>query len=350
MASPRVGFDCSPLVVPHSRGLARVTRALVEALERRGRIEVVRLTPEKGVPLRAWRQRELPRAVERLQLAGLHSPLSAFALRGPGQRVQTVHELPWRHGVRENADLRHRLWASLATWRAATVVCPSEHVARDLARTALAAHGRVRVIPWGVAAVFADEPAPLVVDEVVLARYRLGDEPFVLAPGAVRPKKNLAALLHGLAEHARRGARPLRALVTGGDTPQLRTDLGLAARLGLGRRVVVLDEVAEEDWPSLLRLATAVAVLSHSEGFGLPVLEALASGTPALVPPDSAQAEVAGTAGIVVDPARPEAVADGLARAVAEREARRAAGVGRARVFTWDATAEKVEALWQELA
>ncbi|HEX6885005.1 MAG TPA: hypothetical protein VF530_16640, partial [Planctomycetota bacterium] len=151
----RVGFDVSPLVQPHSRGLARVVAGLVEALERRARLAVVRLAPPAGAGLRRWRQGELPRLAR--GLAGLHSFTSAFALRGPGARVQTIHELPWRHGVAENAGLRHRLWASLAARRATRVVCPSEHVARELGP---AVRRKTRVVPWGVAAHFCDEPEP----------------------------------------------------------------------------------------------------------------------------------------------------------------------------------------------
>lgn len=346
----RVGFDVSALTQPHSRGLERVVRALVAALERRAELEVVRLAPEPGTDPRRWRQRELPRLVERHALVGLHSFTSAFPLAGKGARVQTVHELPWRHGVRENADAGHYLWAALGSLRAARVVCPSAHVARDLARGPLVARARIRVVPWGVEEHFRDEPPPRLIDEAVLARYRLGEEPFVFCPGAVRTKKNLAGVLHALAERKRRGAEALRLLVTGGDSPQLRADLGLASKLGLARWVAMQDEVAEADLPSLYRLARAVPVLSHSEGFGLPVLEALACGTPVLVPRASAQAEVAGEAGIVVDAGSPGSVADGLALALAERGALRRRGVERARQFSWDAAAQKVEALWRELA
>jgi len=346
----RVGFDVAALSHPHSRGLERVVRCMVEALERRARLEVVRLAPQPGTDLVHWRQVELPRLASGDGLAGLHSFTSAFPWRGAGERVQTVHELPWRHGVRENSDLAHRAWAHLGALRASRVVCPSEHVARDLRRGPLVAKAKVRVVPWGVEEHFRDEPPLLVVDEAALTRYRLGEDPFVFCPGAVRAKKNLSAVLYALAERVQRGAKPLRVLVTGGDTPELRADLGLASKLGLDRWVMMLDEVAEVDMPSLYRLACAVAVLSHSEGFGLAVLEALACGTPVLVPRESAQAEVAGAAGIAVDARSPGSVADGLEHALTERAELRRRGVERARGFTWDAAAEKIETLWQELA
>lgn len=346
----RIGFDVSPLHRPHPRGVVRVTAGLVGALERRNRIEIVRLAPPEGRNLRAWRASDLPRLARELGLAGIHSPVSAFAFRGPGARVQTIHELPWRHDAREGADLRHRAWAAFGPLRADAVVTATEFVARDLRRRLLPGASKVRVVPWGVDPVFTDEPEPDVVDEVVLGRYRLPQGPWAIALGAVRPKKDLAALIGGLAQHHRNGATPMRLIVTGGDTPQLRRDLGLAGRLGLARHVTTLDEIAEEDLPSVLRLATVVPVLSRSEGFGLPVLEAMACGTPVLVPEDSAQAEVAGEDGIAVDPMDMRSVAHGLARAVAVRESSRATLAARGREFTWDRCAERVEAIWSEIA
>ncbi len=345
MRAMRIGFDVSPLHRPHSPGVVRATAGLVRALAERGRHEIVRLVPDENEGLRRWRWSRLPALVSELGLDGIHSPVSAFPLRGPGRRVQTVHELPWKHGAGENADVRHRLWAAVGSRRADRVICPSEHVARDLGRRA----GAVRVCPWGAGREFAGEPPAGVVDEAALDRYRLRRERFALCLGAVREKKNLAALLHGRAELQRRGGPTLQIVVTGPRTRQLRRDLELAARLGLSAFVSAPGEIEEAHLPSLVRLAAVVPVLSASEGFAFPVLEAMACGTPTLVPRDSAQAELAGSAGIQTDPADPAALADGLERAVRERETLRAALLERAAAFTWERCAAQVEGIWDEL-
>ncbi|MFM7297322.1 MAG: glycosyltransferase [Planctomycetota bacterium] len=348
MARIRIGFDVSPLYAPHPPGVVRATRGLVETLERRGVLDVVRLAPERE--LRTWRHKRLPALVGELGLLGLHSPVSSFPLRGPGRRVQTIHELPWRHGVSENADWKHRFWCAWGPARADRVLCPSEHVARDLRQRWLPGAARMRVVPWGVGAPFGDLPEPGAVDEMVLGKYRLGQDPIALCIGAGREKKNLAAALRGLAEVRKRHGPRIQLVVTGPDTPQLRRDLGLASQLGLSRFVSTPGEIPESDLAALLRLASAVPVLSRSEGFAFPVLEALASGSVPIVPCESAQAELAGAAGIVVDAHDPASVADGLVRAVMERESLRFDCVERAAHFTWDACAARVEALWQELA
>jgi len=348
--APRIGFDTSPLERPHPPGVVRATAGLVEALERRGVLEVVRLAPSAGAGLRRWRQVELPRAVRRHALAGIHSPVSAFALRGPGARVHTVHELPWRAGVAENADWRHRLWAALGPARADRTLVPSERTAALLRRRWLPGAAGIVVAPWGLGPGFAEEPGPGEIDEVLLGRYRLGQDPLALCLGCVRAKKNLDAVLRGLARLLERGGPRLRIVVTGEPTQQLRRDLGTASKLGLARWVSTPGEVEQAHLPGLLRLAAVVPVLSRSEGFGFPVLEALASGTPVLVPPRSAQQELAGDVGITVDPDDPDAVADGLSRALAERAALRPRLVERAAPFTWDACAERVERIWESLA
>jgi glycosyltransferase involved in cell wall biosynthesis len=166
----------------------------------------------------------------------------------------------------------------------------------------------------------------------------------------VRAKKDLAAVLAGLAELRARNGPRLHVVVTGAETADLRRDLGTASKLGLARFVSTPGRIPDEHLPGLVRLAAVVPVLSRSEGFAFPVLEALASGTPVLVPPDSAQAELAGGAGIEVDPRDPASVADGFERALAERETGRAARVARAAPFTWERAAAAVAALWGSLA
>jgi alpha-1,3-rhamnosyl/mannosyltransferase len=346
----RVGFDCSPLVRPHPAGIVRVVRQTVEALEARGALELVRLAPTAGEKLSRWRQRVLPRAVREQGLCGIHSFVSAFPMRGPGRRVQTIHELPWRHGVRENADWRHRLWATVGPLRADRVLTATEFVACDLRRRRLPGADRVRVCPWGVGPPFEPEPPQGVVDEAVLHRYRLPDGALVVCLGAVRPKKNLAAVLRGVARLHERGGPRVHLVVTGAPTDQLRRDLGLVSRLGLNRHVSTPGELAEDEVASLLRASAAVAVLSTSEGFGLPVLEALACGVPVIVPGGSAQAEVAGEPGIEVNAEDADSVSAGLARAIEEREALRAPLAARSRAFSWDRCAQGIEAVWEELA
>jgi len=333
----RLGFDVSPLHRPHPRGVVRVVAGLVDALESRGRIEVVRLSPESGLSSPRWRQVELPRIEARLGLDGIHSMLSAFPLRGAGRRVQTIHELPWLHGVTENAGWRHRLWAHIGPRRADRVVTATEATARDVRMYSGIGPERIRVVPWGLDPCFG--PSARGADEAVLARFDLRTRAFVMCAGGGRTKKRADTAIAGAVALARRGGARLTVVITGAVEV-------LVARDG-GARFV--GEVTDAELAALYRSAAAVLVLARSEGFGLPVLEAGAAGTPVVVARGTAQAEVAGMAGIPVDPDDSESVADGLLRALAsnasDAERRRA----RAAEFTWDRAASLVESMWSEI-
>lgn len=336
-----VGLDCTPLGSPHPMGITRLTSALAGALEQVDGIQVSRLTPPPG--LRAGRRRAFLRGEsKRLDLSGIHSFLSSFPLGGRGWRTQTVHELPWKHGVTENAGLGHRLWAGpLGRFASATIV-GTEATARDLGRPA-------RVVGWGVTEEFVPDPPRGEVDEVLLGLYRLPERPLVLCPGAVRAKKNLAAVLEGVAALHERTAHRVQVVITGPDTNDLRRDLGRAQKLGLARFVSTPGVVPEEHLPALYRLASATAVLSACEGFGLPALESTACGTPVITPRGSAQSEAAGPRAFLCEPSEPATVAAALEQAIEQREDLRWELPGTVEDRTWNRTARELVALWETL-
>lgn len=333
----RVAFDTTPLARPVPPGVARLAREVLSALRRRGRIEVIEIAPPAAARLVAWRQRSLPRAARSAGAEVLHSFLSAIPLAAAMPVVQTVHELPWRSGERENSGWGHRAWARLGSRRAAAVVTASRSVAAALGP-------RARIVPWGVGVPFL-AAATAGEAEVRAARERagLGDAPFVLAPGATRRKKRLAWLLAAAAV----AEEPWLVAVTGppGDALQESRPSAGAARLReLGR-------VGDGELALLYRASCATASLARSEGFSLPVLESLAAGTPVVVPRGSVQAETAGAFAAEIEPGDARALAaalDALAR-VAPDEATRHARAEFARAFTWERAAAALEELYRDL-
>lgn len=324
----RVAVDLSPLVRSFPASIRRLTRSILDRVEARGDVEIVGVAPPDRGLLGAWRQVGLPRAATKHGARVIHCFSSSFPLAAGLPTVQTVHECPWLHGASENSGARHRLWARLGRARAARTCTPSEGVARDLRELG---HGeRLRVVPWGVGAEFSPERDDTD-GRLEAALAELPRAPFVLCPAAAgRPKKRVDRVIAGAA------ATGLAVAVTGrGEVP--------AGARGLG-------EVPEELLPALYRRAAAVAILSSSEGFALPALEAEASGTPVVVSRASVQAETAGTAGIEVDPDDPEDVARGLRLAQDRDPVRAAAGRARARELDWDRAAAELVEVWEEIA
>jgi glycosyltransferase involved in cell wall biosynthesis len=111
-----------------------------------------------------------------------------------------------------------------------------------------------------------------------------------------------------------------------------------------------VGEATDEELARLYRGARCVLYPSLYEGFGLPVLEAMASGTPVVTSAGSAMEEVAGGAAVLVDPGDPEAIAAGIEEAGSRRAELVPAGLERVRAFTWSRSADLVESLWRELA
>jgi glycosyltransferase involved in cell wall biosynthesis len=168
--------------------------------------------------------------------------------------------------------------------------------------------------------------------------------PYVLFVGSLQPRKAPDLALQALAAVD----SELR-LVLAGPNKGLEDDLrGLASQLGLDRRVEFAGHVSKDDLAALYRGATALVFPSRYEGFGLPVLEAMASGTPVVAVASSSVPEVAGEAAILV-PADPQALAAGIERAVAERERMVTAGLERAARFTWAETARLTADVYREL-
>ncbi len=259
--------------------------------------------------------------------------------------VVTVHDLAFldapAHFTRRGVSFFHRA-IDLARRDATLVIVPS---AATLA--ACRDHGfsadRLRHVPWGI------DPRPASPAEVSAARRRHGlDGPYVLWAGTIEPRKNLPALLDAFASLPERGAR----LVLVG--PQgWNTDLDHRLRR-LGDRVRSVGFVSPEELRALYAGASVFCFPSLQEGFGLPVLEAMAQGTPVVTSCGTATEEVVGDAGVLVEPRDVAALAEALggllddpvgAAELGRRGARRAVSD-----FSWEITASRLEAVYEEAA
>jgi glycosyltransferase involved in cell wall biosynthesis len=228
--------------------------------------------------------------------------------------------------------------------RAAALPCISRAARDDLVRRFPAAAGKASVIPLAADARFGTpvDPAP------VLARHGI-DTPYVLAVGTVEPRKNLERLLGAwaLLPDAVRDAHVL-ALVgpRGWDDGAI-----LASARSAGARL--LGHVSDADLHALYAGCAAFAYPSLYEGFGLPVLEAMAAGAPVVTSSVSSLPEVAGDAALLVDPRDEPAIAAALTRLLTEpalADDLRARGVERAAAFSWRRTAHETYALLTTLA
>ena len=173
-------------------------------------------------------------------------------------------------------------------------------------------------------------------------RYRL-DGPFVLSVGRIEPRKNLPRLIRAFSRARGRLGSGIRLVIAGQEDFRSREVFQEAERQTEGS-VLFLGAVPDPDLPALYNLAEALTYPSLVEGFGIPVLEAMACGTPVLASPRGALPEVGGDAVLWADPEDEEALSDGIERILTDSELRgrlRAAGPARAARFDWNETARR---------
>jgi glycosyltransferase involved in cell wall biosynthesis len=252
---------------------------------------------------------------------------------------------PQSHTLLNRSYLRLALPAFLR--RATAVVTISENSRRDVVSRYPFVAGKCHVIYLGV----HDRFQP-VRDEMrrqqVRARYSL-PERFFLYVGAIEPRKNLPLLLR---DFRRVGLPGVRLVLAGRAGWKRQATTRLAAELGLEEQLVFTGYVADEELPVLYSLAEAFVYPSLYEGFGLPVLEAMACGAPVICSATSSLPEVAGDAAILVNPQDEHDVATALQRLAGDQALRgelRAKGLARVAAFSWEKTARETLLLYREL-
>jgi glycosyltransferase involved in cell wall biosynthesis len=282
----------------------------------------------------------IPRLAHRHGVELLHSLASSAPVRAPAPQVVTIHDVNYTTAPRAHtAAMRagQRVVVPLAA-RATDRIISVSAFARDALVAELGVDpARVDVVHNGGGL----PPGPATPEPKLRARLGLGDAPFVLSVSARRPHKNLERLVAAL---ARLQAQPAPLLVVPGYPSSFDAELmRVATGHGVAERVRLLGWVDDADLEGLYRAAAVFAFPSLAEGFGLPVLEAMARGVPVACARASSLPEIAGDAAHYFDPLAIDAIAAALDKLLADREAAARlaqAGRERARWFTWERAAE----------
>ena len=271
-----------------------------------------------------------------------------------GRYVVTIHDvipLLWPQFVTR----KHRFVVAVACRRlrqqADLVIVPSVATKDDVVRILQIAPERIAVIPWGCDERFQPQGVP---ERMVMAQRKYGlPARYLLFVGTLEPRKNLTTLLQAYAMlRTQRCDEELKLVVVGRKGWLYEEIFEAVSRLALQQDVIFTDFVADEDLPDLYRGARLMVFPSLYEGFGLPILEAMASGVPVVASNTSSMPEVAGEAALMIDPRDPGAMAEAMARVLADDQLRTAMirrGIARVQRFTWGSVAEQTLALYASL-
>ena len=362
----RVGFDVSKLFGPRD-GVARYTASLLEAIaelaeERSGAPTLFLYPLDAEIEGDAWKRllAGLPASVRggrgrwprRRDVDLFHVPSFTDPGRFDGPVVFTIHDLTFlTHPHYHLADNRNH--CLLGTVRAmacgATILAVSHATAEEVRRWFVLPEERLRVVYEAASNVFVALEGDALEAATRRLEERFGlDGPFVLAVGSFEPRKNHARLIEAYSglDRGLRSSTPL-VLVGGGGWKSEAVFSGATPDF-----VRLLGAVDEEDLVALYNVASVAAYVSLVEGFGLPVVEAMACGTPVLTSNTSSLAEVGGAAALCVDPRNVAAIRSGLASLLGNpplRRRYRRAGLARAAEFSWRTAAEQVLAIYEEV-
>jgi glycosyltransferase involved in cell wall biosynthesis len=366
----KIGYDVTPLV-GMCTGVGNYTRQLLThmlALDGEHHFLLLANRPEatRDFPSHArvrsliqpfpsrmlWMQGVLPKLLRDARPNICHYPNSIGPLLSPCRYVVTIHDMtlsimPQYH--RWRSRLLYRPLIPLVARRAERIITVSEHARADIIRLLRVPSDRVVVIPEAAAPIF--HSAPPEEQARVRERYQLNG-PYLLYVGTLEPRKNLVRLIHAWHQLWRRGAIPHQLVLVGGRGWQDAAIYRTIKLLDCGDALRLVGYVPTADLPALYSAADAFAFPSLAEGFGLPVIEAMACGTPVLVSTAQALQELAGDAALAVDPHDQQAMAAALERLLTDpalRDDLRARGAQRAAAYSWAAAARRTLAVYQDV-
>lgn len=359
MTRPTFAIEATNLTDERGTGIARYTRQLIEALS------ALQVPPEEEFELlqlckrSRWKLRERLAHGPRLSSRCWWGPVwplprpACALLHVPDEReppwrvpvVATVHDLYAALNINQPSEAKrqHKLrhYEHLRD-HCTRLICVSENTRQDFLRLVGGDPARLQVVHLGVSSEFRLHSA----EEVQAVRARHGlDGPYLLFVGST-PNKNLSRTIEAFAAGGL--ARDFTLLVCGERShAQGEALASRLAELGLASRVRFAGFVSNADLPALYAGAAAYLFPSLYEGYGLPILEAMACGTPVLTSDRGSCPEAAAGHAVIADPEDIDALAAGMASAVSMPLARRDAALAYARTKTWEATARGTLAVWR---
>jgi len=312
-----------------------------------------RALPESAGNYSLAEQVRVPLALKRADADVFHAPHYVLPPFLPCPSVVTIHDcihlmFP-QYLPNKLAYVYARAFMTIAARRSSKVLTVSEASKRDILRFFHIPASKVEVVYNAIDDRFDREPE---MDDVVRVRerYQLND-PFLLYAGNIKPHKNVDRVIEAFARLRRRGFERLKLLIIGDEiskNPQLRRAVH---RHQLHQHVRFLGFVPDATLAVLYRLADVFVFPSLYEGFGLPPLEAMASGTPVVTSNVSSLPEVVGDAALLVDPRDAEAIAGAVQRILTDNDLRRSLvqkGLGRAHEFSWERSVRRIRDVYME--
>jgi len=311
-------------------------------------------TPARQVPRLVWMQTLAVTGLREVGADVVHFTNGMVPLLSPVPTVVTIHDMSLRLYPRYHPPRRvllNRPLVDMAARRADAIIAPSESARRDIVRFYGLAPGRVHVVHEAAAPSFQRVTDPVELERV-RRKYHL-DERIILYVGTIEPRKNLPKLIDAFAAQRKAGALTHQLVCVGPYGWLSRGIEEQIARTNVAHAINFTGYVPFADLPALYSLAELFVYPSMYEGFGLPVVEAMACGTPVLTGATAALAEIGGGAVAQVDRIDADTLGRamvGLAESRERRQELSGAGLERSTAFSWDRAARQSLDIYRETA
>ena len=270
-----------------------------------------------------------------------------------GVAVATIHDLSYIHYSQYHPRERVRYMERelpRTLEKAAHFITDCQFVKDELISILGVVAERITAIPLGVGSQYHPRSEESI--QGTMQKYHLQFGHYLFAVATLEPRKNLAGLMTAYMRLPLKERRRFPLVLVGGRGWQCHELEERIAKLEAAGELRYLGYVAAEDLPAIYSGAAGFAFPSHYEGFGLPPLEAMASGVPVLTSSNSAMSEVVGTAGILIDPKDDDAIYQGLVQLLSDDQWRRQAimdGLSRASQFSWPHCVEQTMAVYRQV-
>lgn len=300
-----------------------------------------------------WEQAVLPKRLKSDDIDVLHAPGYVMPLQAETPTVVTMHDLiTLTHPelCKATNAAHYRLLLGRTARRAARIVASSEATKADIVSRLGVDAQKVEVVPLGVGDAFFC-PVSAERRAEVKARYKLPDR-FILFVGNLEPKKNLPTLVSSVALLKANGRLRHTLVIAGKKGWKHESIFRAVRRARLEADALFCDYVAQDDLPALYQMADLFVFPSLCEGFGIPPLEAMASGTPVVVSDAPALAESAGDAALVYSPNTAQELAKAIHKVLSNtflRSHLAARGRDRAQRFRWEETARRMVRIYESV-
>lgn len=288
----------------------------------------------------------LPHQIRHDALDLFHAPSNLLPLRKVCPYVVTIHDMSYFVDPRRYTRSKALYWQTITRRTiklADCIITDSEYSKQDILRYFSFPEDRIIVIPIAAHSLFRPLGDDLLL-ESFLHKYKLKNKAYILNVGTLEPGKNQSRLIRAFHLLRQRLRKDISLVIVGDKGWLYEPVFQTVEKLGLRDHVIFTGHVSDDDLVSLYNTALMLVFPALNEGFGLPVLEAMACGLPVIASSTTAIPEIAGDAALLVDPQDTDAIADAMRSVltnVALRDSLIRKGLQRAKKFTWRKTAQK---------